>query len=202
MRILFLHNNFPAQFGAIGQYLSRDGWDVTFMTQRNGANAEGIDAVVYRDRDVKDENRVKHPFLASTGKAMVTGTSALEVAQHLKHKKGYTPDVIVAHSGWGPGLFMKDAWPDTAYIGYFEWYYRGEADDIVFLNGPGRPPMEGARERMRNSPIVADLVSCDLGIVPTRYQASQFPDLFSSKLRVMHDGIDTTFYAPGDPGPV
>ncbi len=202
MRILFLHNNFPAQFGAIGQYLSRDGWDVTFMTQRTGAKADGINAVVYRDRDVKEEHKIRHPFLASTGKAVVTGTSALEVAQHLTHEKGYTPDIIVAHSGWGPGLFMKDVWPDAAYVGYFEWYYRGEADDIVFMNGPGRPAMEGARERIRNSPIVADLITCDLGIVPTRYQASQFPDLFSSKLRVMHDGIDTGFYAPGDPGPV
>lgn len=202
MRILFLHNNFPAQFGSIGQYLARDGWDVTFMTQRKGASADGIDTVVYRDREVKEEHQIGHPYLAGTGKALITGTSALEVAQHLQHKKGYTPDVIVAHSGWGPGLFMRDAWPDAAYVGYYEWYYKREADDVVFLNGPGRPAMEGARERMRNAPIVTDLVSCDLGIVPTQYQAAQFPKLFEPKLRVMHDGIDTGYYVPGDPGEV
>lgn len=202
MRILFLHNNFPAQFGAIGQYLSRSGWNVTFMTQRKGAEADGIETVVYRDRDQKDDHSVGHPFLTSTGKAVVTGTSALEVALHLKHKKQYTPDIIVAHSGWGPGMFMKDVWPDVPYVGYFEWYYKGNADDITFLNGPNRPAMEHARERYRNTPIWADLVSCDVGLVPTRYQASQFPEMFQSKLRVMHDGIDTAYYAPEDPGTV
>ena len=100
MRILFLHNNFPAQFGNLGQYLARDGWEVTFTTQRKGAEADGINTVIYRDREQKEEYAVGHPFLKSTGKAVVTGTSALEVAQHLKHKKGYTPDLIVAHSGW------------------------------------------------------------------------------------------------------
>lgn len=196
MRILFQHTNFPAQFGAIGQYLAREGWDVTFMTQRQGAKAEGIDVVVYRDREQKPEHAVGHPFLTGTGKAVVTGAAALEVAQHLKADRGYRPDVIVAHSGWGPGMFMKDVWPDVPYVGYFEWYYRGEADDVVFLNGPGRPAMECARERMRNAPILTDLLAADLGIVPTRYQASQFPALFADRLRVQHDGIDTEFYAP------
>ena len=202
MHILFLHNNFPAQFGAVGQYLAREGWRVSFLTQRKGAQAEGLDVVVYRDREKPAEHKGGHPFLGSTDKAVVTGTSALEVAMHLKEKKGYRPDVVVAHSGWGPGMFMKEAWPDAAYVGYFEWYYRGEADDVVFMNGPNRPAMEGAREAMRNSPINTDLVACDIGLVPTKYQASQFPDLFQPKLRVMHDGIDTGFYAPGDPGEV
>ncbi|MGV6820816.1 MAG: glycosyltransferase [Parvularcula sp.] len=202
VRILFLHNNFPAQFGTLGQYLSRCGWDVTFLTQRKGAKADGIDAVVYRDREQKDEHSVGHPFLKATGKAVVTGTSALEVGLHLKHKKGYTPDIIVAHSGWGPGMYMKDVWPDAAYAGYFEWYYKGNADDIVFMNEEPRPAMDHARERMRNAPIWADLVACDVGLCPTAYQASQFPDLFQPKLRVMHDGIDTAFYAPEDPGTV
>lgn len=202
MHILFLHNNFPAQFGQIGQYLSREGWQVTYMTQRKGAKADGLDVVVYRDREQPEDQKVNHPFLNSTGKAVVTGTSALEVGQVLKHKRGINPDVIVAHSGWGPGMFMKDVWPDAAYVGYFEWYYQGEAPDIVFMSGPNRPPMDNARERFRNAPILADLASCDLGLVPTEFQASTFPEFFRPKLRVMHDGIDTGYYAPGDPGPV
>lgn len=202
MHILFLHNNFPAQFGSIGQYLSRAGWEVSFLTQRKGAKADGLDVIVYRDRDQKPEHKVGHPYLGGTGKAVVTGSSAMEVALHLKHSKGLNPDIVVAHSGWGPGMFMKEVWPDAAYVGYFEWYYQGEADDIVFLNGPGRPAAESARERMRNAPILTDLVACDLGLVPTRYQASQFPALFRPKLQVLHDGIDTVAFAPSDIGEV
>lgn len=199
MKILFLHNNFPAQFGTLGRYLSKEGWHVTFMTQRAGAKAEGIETVVYRDREQPSDLK-PHPFLGGTQKAVVTGTSAAEIAQLLKAKKDYRPDVIMAHSGWGPGMFLKDVWEDVPYIGYFEWYYRGEADDITFLSGPDRPPLERARERMRNAPILTDLAACERGIVPTAYQASQFPQMFRDRLTVMHDGIDTGTFAPGDPG--
>ena len=201
MKILFLHNNFPAQFGSIGQYLASQGWQVTYLTQRQGAKADGIETVVYRDRE-QPKDLKPHPFLGGTTKAAVTGASAAEVGALLRTKKDYTPDVIVAHSGWGPGMFMKDVWPDTPYVGYFEWWYNGEADDIAFLQGPGRPVLERARERMRNAPIQTDLAACDAGLVPTRYQASQFPPFYQDKLTVMHDGIDTQTYAPGDPGAV
>ena len=201
MKILFLHNNFPAQFGALGGYLAREGWEVTFMTQRKGAKADGIDTVVYRDRE-QPEGQAAHPFLGGTTKATITGASAAEVADVLRTKRGYTPDVVVAHSGWGPGMFLKEVWPDSPYVGYFEWFYRGDADDIAFLSGAPRGVLARARERMRNAPILTDLTACDAGLVPTRYQASQFPALFRDKLTVMHDGIDTETYAPGDPGAV
>lgn len=202
MRILFLHNNYPAQFGAIGSFLASQGWDVRFMTQRAGSKSELIDVTVYRDREQRKEHLGGHPYLNSSRKALVTGLSAMEVAMHLRDKEGYTPDVMVSHTGWGPGLFMKDVWPNTPHVGYFEWYYKGEADDIVFMRGPNRPTQECARERVRNTPILSELVSCDMGIIPTEYQASQFPDIFRPKLRIMHDGVDTDTYSPGDPGDV
>ena len=37
MRILFAHKNFPAQFGAFGEWLAGQGWEVAFLTQREGA---------------------------------------------------------------------------------------------------------------------------------------------------------------------
>ncbi|MEM9232855.1 MAG: glycosyltransferase, partial [Pseudomonadota bacterium] len=202
MRILFLHNNYPAQFGAIGHYLAAEGWDVRFMTQRSGTKSDVIDVTVYRDRKPPKEYHVGHPVLQSTGKAVVTGLSAMEVALHLRKSQNYIPDVMVAHSGWGPGLFLKEAWPETPQVGYFEWYYKGEADDVVFMRGPNRPPLEKARERIRNASIMSELISCDVGLVPTGYQASQFPDIFRPKLRVMHDGVDTESYKPADPGEV
>ncbi|MEM9989376.1 MAG: glycosyltransferase, partial [Pseudomonadota bacterium] len=73
---------------------------------------------------------------------------------------------------------------------------------ITFLNGPHRAPLEKAQERMRNAPIVTDLISCDLGLVPTQYQAKQFPPIFQEKLRVMHDGIDTDLFVSANPGEV
>ena len=40
-RILFAHKNFPAQFGALGDWLAGQGWEVAFLTQREGASHPG-----------------------------------------------------------------------------------------------------------------------------------------------------------------
>ncbi len=39
-----------------------------------------------------------------------------------------------------------------------------------------------------------DLASCDRGISPTHWQKQQFPTEFHPKLKVLHDGIDTTYF--------
>jgi hypothetical protein len=101
MKILFLHNNYPAQFGALGRWLAGEGWQVCFLTQKKGAQArgraDGIEVVVYRDREQKEQ--APHPFLNGAQKAVVTGASAAEVMTHLRDAKGYRPDVVMAHSG-------------------------------------------------------------------------------------------------------
>ena len=48
----------------------------------------------------------------------------------------------------------------------------------------------------RNFGIENELVSCTVGITPTQWQANQFPILLKSKLRVIFDGIDTSFFHP------
>ena len=32
MRIIFIHQNYPAQFGRFAEYLAKNGWDVHFAT--------------------------------------------------------------------------------------------------------------------------------------------------------------------------
>ena len=54
-------------------------------------------------------------------------------------------------------------------------------------------------ERARNAPIMMDLAAADAAICPTAFQAAQFPARLRPLLGVMHDGIDTDFYAPRAP---
>ena len=50
-RILFIHDNFPAQFGRFGQWLAGRGWEISFATEakarawvevRAGRSLEGV----------------------------------------------------------------------------------------------------------------------------------------------------------------
>ncbi|MGF1502904.1 MAG: glycosyltransferase [Paracoccaceae bacterium] len=195
--ILFAHTNFPAQFGALGDRLARAGWDVAFATQRKGVTHSRIRVLSFPEG--RDATKGVHPYLASTERAVITGQSAARVFFGA-HDAGLKPDIVMAHSGWGAGLFAKDVWPDTVYVPYFEWWYNAPPIDSVFLGETtNRDAM--VRQRVRNTPILIDLAAAEFGLVPTRFQAVQFPPRFAPLLRVIHDGIDTEMHKPAETRP-
>ena len=50
MRILFVHQNFPAQFGHIARHLiKRRAWGSTFVSETSSGNVSGIQKIQYRD---------------------------------------------------------------------------------------------------------------------------------------------------------
>ena len=194
MRLMFLHNNFPAQFGALARYMSRRGHDVTFGTSWRGTPPDWLRMVRYRPH--RTVGKQQHPYLAFVESAVLNGQALARVAWKMKDE-GYSPNLVVAHSGWGPGLYVRDIWPDAKYLGYFEWYYRPTGADLGFLDAATRDDRH--RIRTRNAAILLDLAACERGIVPTAYQASQFPEPFRRKLTVQHDGVDTDYHTP-EPG--
>ena len=194
MRLLFLHNNFPAQFGSIARHMSDRGHDVTFGTRWQGTPPDWLRMVHYQPH--REVGKQQHPYLSFVESAILNGQGFARVGWNLK-EEGYSPDLIVAHSGWGPGLYVRDIWPDAKYLGYFEWYYRPRGSDIGYFDTASRD--DEHRIRTRNAAILLDIAACNWGLVPTRYQASQFPRLLQRKLTVQHDGVDTDYHAP-EPG--
>ena len=192
MRVLFLHDNFPAQFGPLARFLADRGQDVAFGTKWKGTPPAWLRMVRFvPHRGVRKD---AHPYLSFVERAVLNGQAFARTAWKLK-EQGYTPDVIVAHSGWGPGLYVRDVWPGAKYVGYFEWYYRSAGADVGFLDNKVSPD-DQHRIRTRNAAILLDLAACDWGIVPTKFQASQFPALTRGKLTVQHDGVDIDYLAP------
>jgi len=193
MKVLFLHDNFPAQFGPIGEFLAARGWDVLFGTARKDVKHPTIETFNYAPH--REITKGVHPYAGTWEKAVINGQAVARACFDLK-RKGYQPDVMVAHSGWGPGIFLKDVWPTARYVGYFEWYYLPNGPDIAFLNEGPQSEDDLCRTRSRNAPILSDLAACDVGIVPTEWQRAQFPEVFGGQLVALHDGILTDTYAP------
>ena len=191
MRILFLHNSFPAQFGPVARLLSERGHDVTFGTRWTGNPPDWLRMVRYAPH--RAVRREQHPYLAFVESAVLNGQALARVGWKLKDE-GYAPDLVVAHSGWGPGLYVRDVWPDARYVGYFEWYYRSRGGDVGFLEPPTRD--DEHRIRTRNAAILLDLAACNWGLAPTAWQASRFPKALRPKLTVQHDGVDTDYFTP------
>ncbi|TPE51387.1 glycosyltransferase [Amaricoccus solimangrovi] len=198
MRILFIHDNFPAQFGVLGVWLARQGWDVTFATSAEKAAAPGIRVLRYAPHRAPSPET--HPYAQPMDKAAINGQGFARAALRAR-EAGYAPDIIVAHSGWGGGMFARDVFPKAAYVAYCEWWYRHPGADVAFLSRLTGEPVAGSvespmLESARNAPIAMDLARADAVICPTRFQAEQFPDRLRALLTVQHDGIDTAYHAP------
>lgn len=194
MRILFLHPNFPAQFRHLATALAQDPQhQVVFGTQRAEGNLPGVHKAVYR---VPHTGRSQtHQYVRSLESAVLEGQAVYRMGQALK-AQGFIPDMVYGHSGWGPTLFIKDLFPQAKLSGYFEWFYHAHGSDADFDPSDPLDANGAARIRVKNTPILMDLVNCDRGLSPTHWQHQQMPTEFQPKLKVLHDGIDTNFFCP------
>lgn len=197
-KILFIHDNFPAQFGEFGQWLAGLGWDVTFATAKASARSEDMRILRYGPH--RTPSAQTHPYAQPMDRAAINGQGFARVALAAR-RGGYRPDIIVAHSGWGSGMFARDVFPQARFVAYCEWWYRHPGVDTAYLaqltgrEAVGSPdaPMH---ERARNAPIAMDIAASDAAVCPAHFQAAQFPDPLRRALTVQHDGIDTDYYRP------
>ena len=197
MRVMFLHVDYPGQFGALARLMADRGHDVAFGTTWQGPPPDWLRMVRFRPH--RDGRKDQHPYLVDVENAVLTGQAVARAAWKMK-ADGYSPDLIMAGCGWGLGLYVRDVWPDAKYVGYFEWYYRQGSDDR-FLFDPHDASWDNAhRIRTRNASVLLDVDACNWGVVPTEYQASQFPAMTRRKLTVQHDGIDTDYFTPSSGG--
>ena len=194
MRILFLHPNFPAQFRHLATALAKNpNNQVVFGTNRREGSLPGVVKAMYASsREVRPET---HHYVRPLEKAVLQGQGVYRLAEELK-QKGFIPDIVYGHSGWGPTLFIKDAFPKATLLCYFEWFYQAHGSDADFDPEDPLNPDDEARIRIKNAPILIDLYSCDRGLSPTNWQRQQFPSEYYSKITVNHDGIDTSYFKP------
>lgn len=195
MHVLFVHPNFPAQFGHIARHLARThGWRCTFVSETPGGRLEmgggaAIEKIQYKLRGGATPH---NHFCTRTFENNVWHCDA--VVRAMMGRQDVQPDLIVGHSGFGSTLFLRELYPDVPCVNLFEYYYHPHdpLSDMTFRADLAWPvePMKFLRSRCRNAMILLDLQNCQLGYCPTQFQRSRFPEEYSPKLRVIFDGID------------
>ncbi|MFZ2726640.1 MAG: glycosyltransferase family 4 protein [Methylococcaceae bacterium] len=197
MRILFVHQNFPGQFKHLAPVLAADANNeiVAFTMQANTpATWQGVRMISYQAS--RGTSSTVHPWVSDLETKTIRGEAAFHAAESLA-KSGFTPDLIIAHPGWGESLFLKDVWPDTKLAIYSEFFYRAEGADVGFdMEFANTDSSDKCRLRLKNTNNLLHFEAADAGISPTYWQASTFPERFRSKITVIHDGIDTDALIP------
>jgi glycosyltransferase involved in cell wall biosynthesis len=197
MNVLFVHQNFPAQFGHIASHLvKKEGWTCTFVSETPPGEVAGIRKLQYKPGGGA---RASTHYCSRTFENSVWHSHA--VFEACKANPEVRPDLILGHSGFGSTLFLPELYPDAAVVNYFEFYYHPHGSDMDFR--PEFPPAEldFLRARARNAMVLLDLVNCRSGYSPTHYQRELFPAELRHKIAVIFDGIETGIFRRRDDVP-
>ena len=200
MRILFVHQNFPGQYLHIVQRLVQMGDHQLVALGINAldANRPLPESLQYFRYPLERGNTEGiHPLVMETETKIIRAEGCARAAEQLK-AKGFTPDLICAHPGWGEALFLKAIWPDSPLLCYQEFFYNSHGFDSNFDPEFDRDWTwrEQARLNMKNAYLHLTLEQADWNVSPTHFQASSFPEHWQHRISVIHDGVDTRLAAP------
>lgn len=199
--VVFIHREFPGQFEALAETLMEQGSDVRLWAitrQRDlgplhlkaAAHFSGIETYISEQVQGLESSKIR------ILEALYNGRSVAEKLLHLKGR-GVDPSLIIGHLGWGECTHAKSIFPKATLLGYCEFFHHPQGVDAGF------DPEFGARDlqsqwgiRDLNAVELLGLEAMDMGLSPTRWQRDLFPAAYRSRIRVIHEGVDTVFYSP------
>lgn len=189
--ILFLHTNFPAQFKVISKIFARDGHNVKFICKTHyNRTVKGVERICIKSKinSTPEDNSE----LTLVEKTRIVSEEYKSVFQKLA-SNGYTPDIIISHSGWGCGYYAKSIWPSAFIISYCEWWFDLASEIFTYdKNNKYLPFQETNKHKYceRNALMGYELINSDLLVSPTEWQKKQLPKLMSEHCKVIFDGIE------------
>jgi glycosyltransferase involved in cell wall biosynthesis len=196
MHVLFVHRNYPAQFGHVADHLTkRHGYRCTFVSEKSPGRTGDLERVQYRIRGGATAN---NHYCSRTVENAIWHTHA--VYEALKARADIRPDLIVGHSGFGSTLFLRELYA-CPIVNYFEYFYRPTGSDMDYRPDFPCTELDRLRARARNAMLLLDLENCDRGYSPTHWQRSRLPRPFHDKVGVIFDGVDTEVWRPEPDAP-
>jgi glycosyltransferase involved in cell wall biosynthesis len=195
MNILFVHNNFPAQYRHLVRALLRDPHVQVAAIGASSARAvKGAKLVKYHvgDTDVA----ATHPFARRFDLECRRAEQVLYSLSSLT-AQGFVPDVILAHPGWGETLPLRTLFPRARILLYCEFFYGAAGRDVGFDKEFPESGADGhVALHLKNAATLLALTEADCGVAPTRWQRSTYPGEYQSKIRVIHEGVDVDAVKP------
>lgn len=186
MHVLFVHQNYPAQFGHLAHHMQEQlGWKTTFLTKWKGE--KGMTPIAkYEPRRGATQHTsfLSRNFTNCAGQAL----GVHEAAERLTER----PDIVLGHSGFGSTLLLKELF-QCPVVNLFEFFYNHGAGAADYEEGE----MEDEYKRrlyFMNSMILSDLHVADAGYTPTHFQRNQFPVEYLPKIETLFDGIDRRIF--------
>lgn len=186
MKYLFVHQNFPGQYLHFIRHLLEDKRnEIVFIAEPNQNLIQGVRRVSYQMPKPSQDG--VHPNARDYEQAARRAELVAGMAANVK-KLGFTPDIIIGHHGWGELLNIVDVFPGVPVLGYFEFYYRTEGQDVGFDAEFPVTPDRFPRIRSMNATNLLALALEQHGQTPTQWQRERYPHWAQSQIKVLPEG--------------
>ncbi|MBS1063509.1 glycosyltransferase family 4 protein [Gluconobacter wancherniae] len=195
MRYLFVHQNFPGQFLHFVRYLHEQGGnEIVFISEANEGSIDGVRRAIYRVPRLPSS--ATHPHLREFEYALLRAEAVAKAAETLKGL-GYKPDIIIGHHGWGELLNLVDVFPGTPVLGYFEFFYHADRNDVGFDPEFPASPTLSAAVRVKNAINLQGLsLPNGYGQTPTHFQRDTYPVWAQDKISLLREGVNLDLCCP------
>ena len=186
MRLLLVHQNFPGQFRDLGPALCDRGHELKAIGGSHRTCDSRIEVMRY-EHQLGKRSGVHHHSL-EVDEWILRSEQVAEKAMTLK-QRGWVPDVMLAHPGWGEALLLRQVFPSTPLVIWPELWLRPEH---LGMRSDCLSVQQMQYLRIKDWLVDGAMADASLAIVPTRYQASTFPERWKKKIAVVHEGVPET----------
>ncbi|GAN55003.1 glycosyltransferase [Tanticharoenia sakaeratensis] len=194
MRYLFVHQNFPGQFLHILRRLHEEGeHDIVFISEANQGSLPGVRRVLYKPS--KRSGADAYPAVREIELAALRADGVAQSARTLK-QLGYEPDIIIGHHGWGELLNLGDVFPKSPILGYYEFFYHTDRNDVGFDPEFPLRPEAMPQVRLKNTVNFMALSQPGFGQTPTLFQRDTYPEWAHDRLTLLREGVNLDLCAP------
>ncbi|ESR24204.1 glycosyltransferase [Lutibaculum baratangense] len=186
--ILFVHNNFPGQFGFVAQAMRDRGHRCVAIASQTGRELPGIGLL--RWRSSRGTTQGIFPAATRAEADIIRGRAAVECARVLAGK-GFRPKLVVGHPGWGETLFLKEVFPEAKVLLYAEYFYRSRGGDVNFDAEFDEMDFDkSVLVNAKNATLGLAYLGADRIVAPTEFQKSTLPPALWPSTTVIHEGVD------------
>ena len=195
MNFLFVHQNFPGQYRDLYPALVAEGHRCEAIASSTAPRNSSASISRYTIHSTGLPNGL-HPWAADLHLKSFRAEAVARVA-FLLLERGFRPDLVIGHPGWGELLAIKDVLPGIPVLHQLEFVYQLYGADYGFDQEFSPANWEAAsRLRLRRLPQLLAFHDLDHAIAPTHWQASTAPQEFADRISVIHEGIDTDLIRP------
>lgn len=176
--------------------MARQGEDVAFICKTHyDRQLPGIKRIKLKERteiqEISSSNDIKKIDSLHLAKQYKEGMFELKA-------QGWSPDIIVSHSGFGCGLHSSCIWPKAYKIAYVEWWFANDSELSSYdpSNNWWAGPSDNETTRERNLTLALELVESNTLVSPTNWQKNQLPEALKERCKVIPDGVDLRRFSP------